>query len=231
MQRLSKLLLVWLLVGLLPTGSASAQSVDQPQTTDRTLIGQLQQQTDGQLQIERHAETGKVRFLATTPGQPIKRARTLTASATPEQAARSFLANYGALFGLRAQADELVAMREPAFGDRSFVRFQQRYHGVPVLGGELVVQTDGQRNIVTANGEALPDITVDTTPGVSAQQAQAQARAVVAQSYTLADNQLTVGQPQLAIFNPALLGGPGLRITHLAWRVDVQSSAAGTPVR
>lgn len=231
MQRLTKLLLVWLLVGLLPTGSASAQSTNQTQTADRTLLGQLQQQTNGQLQIERHAETGKVRFLATTPGQPIKRSRTLLASATPEQAARGFLANYGALFGLRAQTDELVTMRAPSFGDRSFVRFQQRYHGVPVLGGELVVQTDGQRNVVTANGEALPDITVDTTPSVSAQRAQEQARTVVAQTYKLNANQLTAGQPQLSIFNPALLGGPGLRITHLAWRVDVQSSASGTPVR
>lgn len=231
MQRFSRLLLAWLLIGLLPIGSASAQTASQPQAADRTLIGQLQQQTDGPLQIKRHAETGRVRFLSTTPGQPIKRARTLTASATPEQAARSFLASYGGLFGLRGQADELAVMREPSFGDRTFVRFQQRYHGLPVIGGELVVQTDGQRNVVTANGEVLPDIMIDTTPGMSAQQAQEQARAEIAKSYNLEPGQLTVGQPQLSIFNPALLGGPGLRLTHLTWRMDVQASAAGMPVR
>ena len=231
MQPVARLLLVLLLVGFLPNNSTFAESRSQTQATDHTLLGQLQQQTGGQLHIERHAETGKVRFLAATPGQPIKRPRSLSAAATPAQAARGFLDSYGTLFGLRSQVDEVVEMRDLTVGNGSFVRFQQRYRGVPVLGGELVVQTDGQRNVVTANGEVLPDVTIDTTPRISAQQAQEQARAAVAQSYKLAANQLTVGQPQLAIFNPALLGGPGLRITRLTWRMEVRATVSDTPLR
>ncbi len=230
MQPVAKLLLFLLLVGFLPNGSTSAHALSLTQATERALIAQLQQQTGG-LHIKRHAETGKVRFLTAPPGHAIPHTRSLSAAATPAQAARSFLDNYGALFGLRSQVDEIVEMRDPTIGNHSFVHFQQRYHGVPVLGGELVVQTDNQRNVVTANGEVLPDIMIDTTPLLSAQRAQDHARAIVAQFYKLEANQLTASQPQLAIFNPALLGGPGLRVTHLTWRVDVRATMTDMPVR
>ncbi len=55
-------------------------------------------------------------------------------------------------------------MRSEALPGRAFVRFQQQYAGVPVLGGELIVQLDGQRNTLSANGEILPDIQLDSAP-------------------------------------------------------------------
>jgi len=112
-----------------------------PAPTDATLIAQLQQETGGIVRISYHTGTGKVRFIGTDLDHPIPQPVELATGATPEQAARQFLDTYGQLFGLTDQAQELAVMRtQTADRGRSFVRFQQVYQSVSVLGGELIVQ-------------------------------------------------------------------------------------------
>ena len=100
-----------------------------------------------------------MRFL-TTVARPSGRTsrRASSTDAKPAVAARAFLADHGSLFGIDNQARELRTERTKveAHG-RSFVRFQQVHEGVPVMGGELVVQLDGQGNTVATTGEVLPD--------------------------------------------------------------------------
>jgi len=144
--------------------------------------------------------------------------------ASPEEAGRVFLATYGQLFGLKDQAQELTVLRERVVDrGRSVVRFQQVYQGVPVLGGELIVQVDAGKNAVSANGEILPDLRVDTVPGLDADMARQQALAKVATDYGLSVNDLTTTEPELWIYNPILLGGPGPHLTALVWRMDLSS--------
>jgi hypothetical protein len=56
------------------------------------------------------------------------------------------------------------------------------------------------------------------------------ALALVAAIYDLRPADLTVSQPELWVFNPALLGGPGLRRSTLNWRVEVVNRGGGVPV-
>src|SRR5688500_9062619 len=103
----------------------------------------LRQLDDRGARVYRHAQTGRVRLIGTTKAHAISRPTALAASASPEAAARAYMAEYGKLFGIEDQARQLRAEGAEAAGkDRSVVRFQQVHEGVPVLGGELNVQVD-----------------------------------------------------------------------------------------
>jgi len=190
-------------------------------------VGQLHQLTGGKLRISTHAMTGRARFIGTELSDAILQPAIISAEATPEEAARGFLSTYGSLFGLKDQSRELTVMRSKAVDrGRAFVRFQQVYSGIPILGGELILQVNSFNNILSANGEVLPDIDVDTSPQVTAAEAQEKALQVAlreyGQKYAIERDSLNVTDPELWIYNPTLLG-LNVNITHLVWRMEVLS--------
>ena len=100
----------------------------------------------------RHTLTGNVRFVGTKPGNPIQQPVQSLRSASPEEAARGYLSKCGSLFGISDQSAELVVKRQKKTQNgRSVIRFQQTYQGVPVIGGELVVQLNSANDIVLVN--------------------------------------------------------------------------------
>ncbi len=172
--------------------------------------------------------TGKVRFIGADFSHAIAQPTVMGGMPTPEAAARGFLSTYGSLFGLKDQARELKVMRSKmADRGRSFVRFQQLYSDIPILGGELIVQVDFFNNILSANGEILPDIDVDTYPQLSATEAQEKALQVVfkeySREYAIESGSLKVSTPELWMYNPILLG-VNRDFTHLVWRMEVFST-------
>ena len=210
---------------------ASGVSAEPGPPTDTDLIAQIDSATDGTAQVAYHAETGQVRFIGTAGDQPIERTSGLAGSAPAEDVARGFLDHYGSLFGLRDEATELQTTGSPvaAEGGKS-VRFQQVYHGIPVLSGELVVNLDAAGNVVAAGGEVLPGPKPSVVPSVSAQTARQRAVELVAKQYGVDAGDLSTSTPELWIHNPALIGGPGIRVPSLVWRVEVSSSGE-PPIR
>lgn len=177
-----------------------------------------------QARIAVHEGTGKVRFIGSEPGRPLPRPPGISASASPQAIARAFLDRYGASFGIRDQAAELrVRSSGPpsGAGGRSTVRFQQVHRGVPVLGGELIVNLDREGNALSVSGEVLPAPDVPVTPLVTGRRAQRVARGVVAKSRDAAPGRLDATEPTLWIHDARLLGGPGLPVPRLVWRMDV----------
>lgn len=174
-------------------------------------------------EIAFHAETGRIRFVGTEAGRPVPRLPGLLPSASPEVAARAYLSRCGSAFGLRDQARELRVLSE-AIADRgrSFVRFQQVYQGIPVIGGELILQMDADKNVVSVNGEILPGLALDVAPAISAEAARLRALEKVAKDHGLDMQALTTSEPELWIYNPVILGGPGPRLSRLVWRLEVQ---------
>jgi bacillolysin len=218
------LLAVFLLLGAAPVGGAHEPGWT-PSPDSRTLLAQLRQSSGGALRVSYHAATGRVRFIGADPDRPIPRMRGLTAGVEPEQAARAFLGAYGRLFGLSDPRSELVLARTRAADrGRSFVRFQQVYRGIPVLGGELIVQVDSRGNVVSANGEVAPDLEVDALPSVEAALAEDIARQAVAKGRELEPGDLSVAPAELWIYNPVLLG-PGRDRSFPVWRTEVSSPA------
>ena len=196
------------------------------------LMAALRQQTGERVQIAYHSQTGLVRYVGTDLDHPIRQTISLAAGTSPEAAARQFMAKYGSLFGITDQARDLqVTSVKGGDRGRSFVRFQQFYQDVPVFGGEVIVQVDGARNIISANGEILPGIEADTAPNVAPATAMQRAVAAAARWYGEDAATLTAAAPQLWIYNPLLLGGPGLPISRLVWRTELQAADQLLPIR
>ncbi|MBA3874455.1 MAG: hypothetical protein H0X30_35445, partial [Anaerolineae bacterium] len=158
-------------VGMMGISAVAAQdptptSIPNAGGNDPTLMSALNRSG---AQITFHPNTGKVNFIGVAAGNPITQPITLAQGASGEEAARGFLSVYGSLFGINNQAAELVRENEKKPDNtRKFERFQQVYNGVPVIGGELIVQVDNNSNILSANGEVLPRISLSTTPTVTA---------------------------------------------------------------
>ncbi len=210
------------LAALLPDLSAAAQE-PQPGRPEQAAA-QAAQLTQAGARIAYHAQTGKVRFIGADPAQPLAQPAALAASASASEAALGFLAVYGDLFGLQQPAQELTVERSRTLEDgRSVSRFQQVYQDIPVLGGELIVQTTAANQVLAVTGEVLPDIAVSTTPSISAEAARQAALDAVQKTYGLAASGLQASEPALWIFNPVLIQ-PGSGITRLVWRLEVTSS-------
>jgi bacillolysin len=212
--------------GLTPMVQAGPphQGPPPPHPSDAALLKQLRQESEGLIRVSHHAGTGKLRFVGTSPGHPVDRPAALDAGVSPEEAARGFLVIYGQLFGLKDQARELEVMREEsADRGRSFVRFQQVVQGVPVLGGELIIQLDNAKNVVSASGEVLPLVELDLTPQIDAETARLNALGKLAREYGLSEDNLRATQPELWIYDPTLLGGFGPPVATPVWRMEVTS--------
>jgi bacillolysin len=213
-----------LLVGGLASRSTEAQSQIDSRSPNATpeeaqLLRQLH---DHGAHVYRNSETGKVGLVGATPNNAIDRPPGLAADAPPEVAARVHMAKLGELFGIEDQTQELrVEETEEAEGGRSIVSFQQVHKGVPVLAGELNVQVDDANELLVANGEVLPDVSLDVEPGVSSQEARQTAIDKVAKDYGVDAGNLQATEPELWIYDPALLGGPGPRVPKLVWRMEV----------
>jgi Zn-dependent metalloprotease len=175
------------------------------------------------VRVAAHAETGQVRFVAAGRGAAIPSGAARGASA-PE-AARAFLRAHGTAFGIADPARELrVESNEALRPGRSTVRFQQLRGGLPVLGGELVVNLDRAGDVVSASGELEPG-SVGTAPEVGAEAARQQAIAAVAKYRDVSAVRLDAATPQKWIFDARLLGGPGPQHATLAWRVEVKGDS------
>ena len=185
-------------------------------------------QENADLELAYHSGTGLVRYLAPRSGLAIPQPSALAPEATLEEAGLNFLAGYGGLFGLSDPLNELSVMKTnlvPAEGEgssaRSFVRYQQVYQGIPVMGGELIVQLDAKNDVHSVSGEVLPNLALDTRPRVSAEFAAENAKAMIAKLYGLEAATMQVSTPELWIYNPLLIGGRGARESGLVWRVTV----------
>ncbi|HKZ68544.1 MAG TPA: choice-of-anchor Q domain-containing protein, partial [Anaerolineales bacterium] len=170
-------------------------------------------------------ENGLATFVSfAEPERSIPHPEFVTGDTTPEDAARGFLSAYGSVFGLADQAQEMAVMKEETLErGRSFVRFQQMFQGLPVFGGELIVQLDGGNNVRSANGELAPDFSLSTTPEVDANIATESALAAVAKWYGVDAGTLVVSQPELWVYDPSLVGPAGDPV-QLVWRMEVTST-------
>jgi bacillolysin len=179
--------------------------------------------------LSSHSETGKVRFIGSRPRHMIARPSALAASAGPVAAARAYAERYAPLFGLRSAAAELRVDHTFA-GRRSVVRLRQVHHGIPVIGGELVVRLDASNNLISAGGEISPRAKVEVEPLIPRARAIRDAKLVVARSGRADPAALQASRPELWIYDARLLGGPGIRGPRLVWRTEVVGGAT-EPIR
>ncbi len=204
----------------------AASTLSAPASEDNAALDRQIQQQGGR--VAYHGATGKVRFIGATQERPIGRPSALPANASPEAAARAFLNTHGKSFGIRDQARELRTLRtEKDARGHSAVRFQQLHKNVPVLAGELAVNTDAKGNVLSANGEVAPELNLSVTPKMASGAAREAALKATAGAHDVKVGSLKPSEPALWIYDARLIGGPGPHGPVLVWRVEVSGGNAG----
>lgn len=173
-------------------------------------------------QINHHTKTGQVNFIGSNAGSVIALPSTGT-SLSAAAAAQEALNAYGPMFGLSNPATELsqTSLRTLDSG-RSVVRYQQNYNGIPVIGGEIIVNLSQNNGLLAMNGETSPKLRISTQAQITAQQAKDNAVAAVARWYQTPSSTLSASTPTLSIYDPQLIG-PDTFPAKLVWRVEVSS--------
>ncbi len=142
----------------------------------------------------------------------------LSTDALAEQAAMSFLQANGDV--LRADSSDLVLDQIARGAERVGVHFQQRFHGVPVIGGRVKSLFTDEGRLVLFGSSFYGDIDVSPVPALSAAEAEGRARADL--PFNPATDQI-LGETELFVLPVALPEGGA--DYHLVWRTQVALSA------
>ena len=90
-----------------------------------------------------NAESGKVSFIGPETGQVVSASKALGTFARPTDPALALARRFAPEFGLKTPERELsVKHIKPLSDGRVVARYQQTYDGVPVMEGELIVNTN-----------------------------------------------------------------------------------------
>src|SRR5436190_1849571 len=148
---------------------------------------------------------------------------------TPEEAGRSFLAQNATLFGI-SDPNSLRVFSERAAGGGHLIRFQQTFNGIPVEMGGVGIVMNGSNQVIMASGPYFRNVSVNTSPSLSADQAVAKANADLARFSANLPSQInnllqsgfnTIAQQTSAINNlpPSLGIYPTADGYKLVWKV------------
>lgn len=169
-------------------------------------------------------EDGFLRYLGAPPDYHFPIATAVPGQ--PEATALNFLREQGKLFGATVPALDFVVTRSKPGAERSSVRFQQTYAGLPVFGAEVMVQVSGGNGIEAVMSAlardlgALEKTQFSLEPRLSAEEAKARLRAWLAS--TFASVAVTITEPRLTIFAPAVMRQDGP--VQLVWDMSASSS-------
>ena len=165
---------------------------------------------------------GYLRFVG-APGP----ARFLVRSAQPGDDAPAlaarFLAAHATAFGIDGAPLGFGEPRVKERDGRTYVRLPQTYDGVPVLGGQAIVQLDAAGGVQFALGTVgrrsrLPiSDRLPVVPRVGADAAAELARALVAERYGVTT--FASRAPELVVYEPSLFGNAGS--PRVTWHVKI----------
>lgn len=151
-------------------------------------------------------------------------------SISAQAAAAQHLNNYAALFGLQNATSETSAIKHRDSADgRSMTRFQQKYQGIPVIAGELLVNQTALHQLSSISGRVSPKINLDTTPVKTSEEAVATALGGMLKWYRLPADQFDVSAPTLSIYDSRLMT-PFADPIALVWQMEIKARAI-LPIR
>lgn len=169
---------------------------------------------------------GYLRYLAAPPSGFFRTAHAVAGD--PGATAYSFLWEHARLVGLTSDAVDLTVTRRTAEQERTYVRFQQTYAGIPVFAAQIIVQGNSLGGVecvlsdIVTDVAALDEGSVSTAPRVNAGEAVQIAHGLGSEGTDGASLQITV--PRLTIFAPSVLGAAGP--IRLVWDMTVISPEA-----
>ncbi|MBK9926592.1 MAG: hypothetical protein IPP66_15055 [Anaerolineales bacterium] len=178
-----------------------------------------------------NAQSSRVSFIGPESGRVLSASRILGAFARPQDPGRALVNKFAPEFGVTNPARDLSEMKSVRAEDgRLTVRYQQEYNGIPVMGGELIVNTNDKGDLYSMNGEVSPNLSLLTDPVIDASQATETALGAMAKWYQASPEEFVVSEPELWVFDESLLQ-PSTRPVELVWRMEITPIDEGMPVR
>ncbi len=190
------------------------------------------QGNDG-IKRQHNAQTGKISFIGPESGRVLSAAKALgiSPSARPADPALALAKRFGAEFGLTNPVRDLTEKKTSRSDNgRMSVHYQQKYQGIPVMGGELLVNTNENGDLYSINGEISPDLSLPTQPTIDSDQARQAALEAAAKWYQQTPEDFVASEPELWIFDESLLQ-PSTRPVELVWRMEVTPKDKELPIR
>lgn len=219
---------------LSPTSSAqnSGRQNQQPQKIERGIgkrmaedkagIERLKSRTNGAAEVKTSEATGAARFVHFAKNKKGDLSG-LRRAADAKEKSREFFDEFGGLFGIKNNHVELRLDDEQV--DKQGNRHQtykQFYKGVPVFAGLLKTHFDKEEQLNAVNGNAVPEIELDTNPSVEPQSASEIAVALVADQKGV--EKLTAKSNNLYVYRTGLIENvPG--DDYLAYEVEVTNGS------
>jgi bacillolysin len=178
-----------------------------------------------------HKPTGKASFLRFTKLEASSKLKGAEGGASPEDAAWTFMRKYGHVFGIKTGSNELkITKSKSGANGNNFFRFRQHRSGIPVFGGDIIVQVNSANQASAVNGKASDAQILSLSPVISAESAKKTAFDMIAKHYRTTQADLTATKPELWIYNPALLKN-SMNREFLVWRFDILSVSKTIPLR
>ena len=175
--------------------------------------------------VSEHRETGRVRFVGSAPGRPLPRPRRLAPlRAAPADVARAFLDAQWRARSASATGVSSARDLEPATpgGRHGGALPAAEHEGVPVLGGELVVNLDARRQRALGRRRGAARRSTCPTPPVGAADARGAAIDGRRQGRTASPPPRSTPRcPSCGSTTPSSLAAPGRPAPRLVWRIDV----------
>ncbi len=177
LRRIARLGALLVLLGLM-TGAVSGTAnggAASDKGPDPALVKKLKDKARGSVALSTKQATKHVGFVRAGQNGDLLPGN----SGKAEVKAKDFLREYGAILGAGSEStlDEISSTTDSL--GATHVTYQQFYKDVPVWGGTIKAHSDAQGNLTAVNGIAVPDISLDTTPRLSAADAGARAIATV----------------------------------------------------
>lgn len=142
----------------------------------------------------------------------------------PEAASLQLLAAHAELFGIKNPATDVKVLKHRADVDgRAMTRYQQVVGGVPVIGGELIVNQSSSRKLMSIGGKTSAAQGMKTQPVVTAEQASSIALHKMMSLYKLRADEVLMQQPTLSVFDPKLFM-PSQGKAALVWRFAIKTT-------
>jgi Zn-dependent metalloprotease len=187
----------------------------------------------GGIKREINADSGKVSFIGPASGRSVAASEALgilPGRPGPPDPAQALVNRYAPEFGLTNPGRDLARTKSHRLDNgRITARYQQKYQGIPVLAGELIVNTNDNGDLYSISGEVSPELSLQTWAVIEGKEARQMALEAIQKWYSLNAADLQVSEPELWIFDESLLT-PSARPPELVWRMEVTAADSNVPV-
>lgn len=187
------------------------------------MVGSALAKTSSDENVVYDPLTGALAFVGSDAGSPVASAL----AGTPVRNASAFTEAYASKLGLSNVAADLTLTKTSSEANgRSTVRYQQKYLGVPVFGGEVIVNTDANGAMLSLTAKTSPNLNLSTVPTLTTEVASAAAVQAIAKYNQVEASSLITSTANLQIYDSRLISPDGLA-PRLVWNMTVSNLKAG----